>query len=153
MNKQKILFVCTGNTCRSPMAEYLLKELLSHSQEEERFEVRSAGIQAVNGKSPSEKTVHVMRENGIDISGHRSCLLKADMMQNADKVFVMEQDDKEILSDYFPTFKHKLYLITDFSPNSQFNEIVDPIQGEIEEYRNIFTIIDGCVKDIIKNLM
>ena len=81
-----ILFVCTGNICRSPMAEGLFRHAVKGRGD---FEVFSAGVGAIDGLPPSEHAVRAVRELGIDISRQRSRMLTADLVRRADYIFGM----------------------------------------------------------------
>ncbi len=83
---KRIVFVCTGNVCRSPMAEELCRRELNG---ERAIEVESAGIGAVTGQTPSPHAVEVMRELGSDISRLRSKPISAEQVRRADHIFVM----------------------------------------------------------------
>ena len=83
---KRIVFVCTGNVCRSPMAEELCRRELNG---ERHIEVESAGIGAVTGQTPSPHAVEVMRELGSDISRLRSKPISAEQIRRADHIFVM----------------------------------------------------------------
>ncbi len=71
----RILFVCTGNTCRSPMAEGLCRSFLGHFRLQEEVEVASAGLNAMAGGPASREAVAIMAERGIDLSGHQTACL------------------------------------------------------------------------------
>src|SRR5450759_5762549 len=81
-----ILFVCTGNICRSPMAEGIFRQAVQGRGD---YRVLSAGIGAVNGQPPSPYAVQAVRELGIDISGQRSRMLTSDLVQQSDYIFGM----------------------------------------------------------------
>ena len=81
-----VLFVCTGNVCRSPMAQGLFADLVRGRRD---IEVSSAGIGAVGGQPPSQHSVEVMNELGIDIRNIRSKPLMADLVRKADFIFVL----------------------------------------------------------------
>ncbi len=85
MEKKLIIFVCTGNTCRSPMAEALFKSGLT-AEEREIFEVKSCGLAAFGGDPASENAVKAMDERGIDISTHRSAPLN---LYTADEAYLI----------------------------------------------------------------
>ena len=77
----RILFVCTGNTCRSPMAEGLCRSFLGHYRLQQEVEVASAGLNAVAGEPASREAVEIMRERGIDLSGHKTTGLTAEKVR------------------------------------------------------------------------
>ncbi len=94
-----ILFICTGNVCRSPMAEGLFRQAAGGRGD---FRVLSAGIGAVNDQPPTPHSVAAMRELGVDISGHRSRMLTADLVQQADYIFGMTHSHVDTVALLYP---------------------------------------------------
>ena len=148
--KKNILFVCTGNSCRSVMAEGYFKYLIA--DEAEGFLVGSAGVGAMDGYPPSTETLRVMREEGIDVSGHRSRKITTAMVRTADKIFVMEVMHKEAIVQHWPEAGEKVHLLTEYSTD-QFQrsleiDIPDPIRMPENFYNNVFRVIRDCVLQI-----
>lgn len=123
---KKVLFVCTGNTCRSPMAEALLRQ--KAMEEGIRLEVGSAGISAVNGLSPSDAAVQVMKEKGIDHSSHRSRPLDAAMAAWADLILVMTEAHKQMLVHRYPDAVDKLHTLKEYVLEDSQQEKVKSLQ-------------------------
>lgn len=125
MKKNKILMVCAGNICRSPMAEYLLKKRLKESGLGERsLEVRSAGTKTYNGTFAGDQTIYVMQARGLDISRHRTRLIDEEILDWADLVLCMEGEQRDFLHQSYPQAREKVHLITDYCGGS--GDIVDP---------------------------
>lgn len=120
---KKILFVCTGNTCRSPMAEGILNKLAG----ERNLDVfaKSAGISAAEGSPASVNSVKACDEIGVDISGHRSTQLTNQMFYEADKVVPMTKTHQIIMQDAFKNREKILPAL----------DVPDPFGGDLEEYR------------------
>jgi len=129
-----ILFVCTGNTCRSPMAEGYLE-----SKDLPDLKIESRGFSG-NGLPVSENSQEVMEEIGIDISFHKSTQLNLSDISWADKIIYMSEDHLILLSLYAPA--EKLLLLG--------NGISDPYGGDIERYRQCRDEITAEIDKLIK---
>ncbi|TCS95581.1 low molecular weight protein arginine phosphatase [Hazenella coriacea] len=106
-----ILFVCTGNTCRSPMAEAILKKIAEEGQFP--IEVRSAGVAAIDGGIASDHALQVLKEKGIH-HPHRSQMVKDELMDWADVILTMTQNHKHVLLSRFPESMDKIYTLTEY---------------------------------------
>jgi len=128
-----VLFVCTGNVCRSPMAEALFRHA---TRGRDDFRVLSAGLSAAEGLPPSEHAIRAMRELGIDISGQRSRQLVSSMVQEADYIFGMSHSHVETIIALYPQAAEKTFLLREFDEGvGEFEaEIPDPIGQPYEVY-------------------
>ncbi len=151
---KNILFVCTGNSCRSVMAEGLFRKMTDHRAHE--FSASSAGISAIDGFFATEETVNVMKVEGVDVSGHRSRRLTPEMIELADKVYVMEKIHREWILKLVPHAKNKVFLLTEFSPSptdqAEKADIPDPIRMSNHFYKNVLNWIRDCVNQIVEDL-
>ncbi len=102
---KNILVLCTGNVCRSPTAEYLLRKSL----DAKNYSVESAGIGAVVNSAPEALAVKVALEHRLDISGHLSRQVTMDMLRWADLVLVMERNQKLCLLERYPWLEGKIF--------------------------------------------
>jgi protein-tyrosine-phosphatase len=129
-----ILIVCTGNLCRSPMAEGLLRERLAQDETQARrdWRVASAGVWTTDGRPASAHAVEEMERRGIDISGHRSRNVTHEMLAQADLVLVMSRQHAEALGAAFPEYSSKVYLLSEMSGPAY--DIQDPYGGSRAEY-------------------
>ena len=151
---KNILFVCTGNSCRSVMAEGLFKKMVAQRANE--FTVSSAGISAMDGFGPSPETIEVMEAEGVDVAAHRSQRLRSEMVRLADKIFVMEKMHKDWILRFAPEAKSKIFLLTEFHA-SDYSEagdadIPDPIRMSDSFYRNVLAVIRDCVTKIVESI-
>jgi RpiB/LacA/LacB family sugar-phosphate isomerase len=131
---RNVLFVCTGNVCRSPMAQGLFADLVRGRRD---IEVTSAGIGAVGGQPPSTHSVDVMAEIGLDIKNIRSKPLMADLVRRADFIFVMTYGHLDSMLLLFPSAAEKTFLLREFETDLPVmeREVSDPIGQSRETYR------------------
>jgi protein-tyrosine-phosphatase len=151
----KVLFVCDGNICRSPMAaEYLrqraVREGLSH------LLVDSAGVLGIEGVKAAAHAVAVVREAGLDLTRHRSRGVTVADMRTADLVIAMSLTQLETLARRFAPGHQRRLLLRAFEasplPSGGAPELDDPFTGPIEGYRKTFVIIRTCVDHLILHL-
>ncbi len=150
--KKTILVLCTGNICRSPMAEGILKKYLNS----DKFNVISAGTNTTDGFPASSFVIEICKENGIDISRHKSKSINKNIVQKSDIILVMEEEHFLAIKRYFPSVIKKTFLLKKFpewSEDIDFTyNIDDPISYDFEEYGEIFNEIEHEVKRIIPEL-
>ncbi len=158
MDKKKkiasVLFVCTGNSCRSVMAEGFLKKMLARAGKKD-IEVCSAGTFAVDGFMPTEHTISVMKKEGIDVSTCRSSMLTPLMIQESDLILVMEPVHREEVLNYVPTANDKTLLLREFAGRKdRFSgtSVPDPIGRPLEVYETVAKVIKECVQELVKKL-
>jgi len=151
-NKPTILVVCTGNICRSPIAEGLLKKYLSSSC----VSVFSAGTWGINGHPASEHGIEVCMRHGIDISGHRSIGINGEMVKKSDIILVMEEEHLNEIKEDFPASAGKIYLLKKYPDQLGIVEdddtIPDPHGGELKKFEHVYGLLDKEIRRIIPDL-
>jgi RpiB/LacA/LacB family sugar-phosphate isomerase len=146
-----ILFVCTGNVCRSPMAEGLFRHATRGRQD---FRACSAGLSAAEGLPPSEYAIRAMKDLGMDISGQRSRQLTAQMVQEADYIFGMSHSHVDTITALYPQAAEKTFLLREFDDTlgSFENDISDPIGQPFEVYVNTRDQIEQGIASMLRYL-
>mgnify|MGYP000903474145 CR=1 FL=1 len=131
---KKVVFVCTGNTCRSSMAEALFKKMLQDLGKQDEIEVESYGIAAIEGQPASENAKKVMEMEGIDIKGHKAKQFREEVL-DADLILAMTQSHKDYILNRFPKAKGKVFLLGEFV--GDYSEISDPFGQSVEVYKKV----------------
>lgn len=139
-----ILYVCSANMCRSPMAEAHLKSII---KDLENVKVRSAGTIAVSGMPMSIGAGAILEEENIE-THHQSTHIAKPILDWADIIFVMEEEHKDHMSELSPENKEKIVFLGNFKDKNRPEEIEDPIGKGIEVYREIFSEIESANKRV-----
>lgn len=147
---KKILFVCTGNSCRSVMAEGLLKKMLQGKGRTD-VQVSSAGTNTADGIRPTLETIETMRRVGVDVSGHCGRQVTEEMVKEADLVLCMENFHREQILSALPEVESKVRLLKGFGNAGRMDEeIPDPIGRPIEMYARCLDDIQGGVEQLFQ---
>ncbi|MDP3386095.1 MAG: low molecular weight protein arginine phosphatase [Eubacteriales bacterium] len=151
----KILFVCTGNTCRSPMAEGLFSKIIeSKGVSKEVYTVVSAGLMTVDGLEASEFAVEALNEKGIDIRDHRSKRLTTDMIEEADLILTMTYSHKTAVIQKSANASEKTYTLKEYANHGDSNmDIADPFGMDIDAYQQCAEEISTTLESIVNKLI
>jgi protein-tyrosine phosphatase len=146
----KITFVCTGNICRSPLAEAILRRFAP------KVQASSSGTQNYHiGESPDYRVLKVAKANGISMEGITSKQITLKDLEENDYIFAVTRKHKEQILRHFPAeFAHKIHVLLEFTgtPNSWSNDIRDPYYGTEEDFTEVFELLSKCCEDLVKKL-
>jgi protein-tyrosine-phosphatase len=130
---KRVLFLCTGNTCRSALAEGIARKLLS-DQGRSDVEVESAGTDAWTGGTATDEALLVGIERGLDIGSHRSRKLTRDIVASVDLILAMS--DHHLAAAQLMGGENKSYLLSDYASSGESDRgIKDPFGGDLDAYR------------------
>ncbi len=150
--KKKILFICSGNTCRSPMAKYLFNNEIQKLDITDYFG-DSAGLYCYPGESASTNATAVLSELNINSEEHYSKPATAALLKKAHLIVCMTNSIKNTIQINFPELTSKLFLLKFFVQQSEtVEDIADPFGGDIIMYRNTRDEIAECIQRLIKNI-
>ena len=123
--KRKLLVVCTGNTCRSPMAAAVLNRMLDEQGLSDRYTAVSAGVAAFDGQPATPNAVEAAREEGLDLSRHKAQRITLEAIDEAEWIFVMSEEHRRLLANALPDSEGKISVM----------RVSDPYGADLETYR------------------
>ena len=151
-NKMKIIFVCHGNICRSPMAEYVMKHLVKEKDLEREYEITSGAVSTEEiGNDIYPPAKRKLYEKGIDFSHHRAHKITPDEFKANDLVILMDQSNLRLLGRIVDNFEDKVHLMMEYAQGADgARDVADPwYTGDFEQtYQDVYAGCSGLIKKI-----
>lgn len=144
----KILIICTGNTCRSPMAAEILKKMAKERNLD--IEVDSAGIFAFEDQSASDNAISVLRREGIELQSHKAKRLDKRLITEADLIITMTESHRDAILKFMPATESKTYTLNGFIEKP--GDILDPFGCSVEVYRQTLDEIKDSLSILLDKI-
>ncbi len=141
--RHSILFVCTGNVCRSPMAAALFNAKAHDLGDDQTYTAISAGTWALENQPASGHALTVMAERALDLTAHRGQTITREMLEQAAVVIVMTRSHRDALASEFPTVRFKIHLMSELIDRTF--DVADPYGGALAEYQDCAASLENLI--------
>lgn len=147
---KRILFVCTGNICRSPTAEGVLR----HHAQGMKIETDSAGIYGYHiGEAPDPRTIAMAKTRGYDLTTLRARKVMPEDFNTYDLILAMDKGHHEaLISMAPPSSTAEIAMFLDYAEGCGYDEVPDPYYGEEQEFRKVLDLVEHGVKGLMRSL-
>ncbi len=156
MEKIKILFVCLGNICRSPLAHEVFQDMVNKNGVTDKFEIESGGTEDYHvGDLPDPRMMNEARKHGIEMT-HRGRTLSDDDFEYFDMILPMDLSNMAYLQNRsMPEYKDKIKLFRTFDPETldEMAEVPDPYYGGSEGFTNVYEMVERTCETLLEYLL
>ncbi|MBE5819453.1 MAG: low molecular weight protein arginine phosphatase [Clostridiales bacterium] len=148
----KVMFICTGNICRSAMAHRMLEKRVKDLNRDD-IEVYSCGVFAYNGDEPTNQGIEVMKNYAVDLKAHRATNIHNSNIEDMDIILCATTSHKNNVINMYPDLEEKIFTIKEYvGYNKEDLDIADPWGLSTKVYENCAEEIDDCVEKIIDKI-
>lgn len=149
----KIMFVCTGNVCRSPMAHYYMQKRVKDLNIENDFLISSCGVYACTGERATQNAIFVMKEYNVDMENHRATNIADTNIEDYDYIITLTTRQKEQVRYFYPKISDNIYTLREFVDKDElYKDIDDPWGLNITVYKDCAHEIVEKVDKLIEKL-
>jgi len=151
MHKNKILFICMGNICRSPSAEAVFADLIEKAGVADAFEIDSAGTHAYHiGNPPDKRSIAAALRRGVDMRHLRARQLQAQDFIDYERLIIMDHANHAEIMKRFPEADHsRISYMLDFAKNVSEKEVPDPYYGEGDGFELVLNLLEGAAQGLL----
>jgi protein-tyrosine-phosphatase len=146
-----IMFVCTANICRSPMAAGLLRQRLAEEGLDTDYQVISVGVQAEDGRPVSKNAMFVMAERWVDITDHVARAITAEDVARSDLILVMAREHEQVIRQMWPQYAWKVRRLSEMVGKRQ--DVKDPYGGSIEKYEESANVLSDYIREGFERIL
>lgn len=143
---KKIMYICTGNICRSAMAHGYMQHIVNNSDKKNDYLISSCGIYAMTGDKATKNAIQAMREYNVDLENHRATNIRDIDIENYDVILCMTTLHKINVLSMYPKLEGKVFTLKEFVDSStKYKDIDDPWGLDLKVYRE-------CAEEIVENV-